>query len=77
MLIVWFDADQYATGMKALQDYPYEWDERQGTWKPRPAHTWASNGADALRQWGQGYRPQARRAIKRDRPGRQRNWRTA
>jgi hypothetical protein len=73
----WFDAEVCATGIKALDGYQYEWDERQGTWKPRPAHTWASNGADALRQWGQGYRPQARRAIKRDRPGRQRNWRTA
>ncbi|RBJ77130.1 hypothetical protein C3L29_031240, partial [Pseudomonas sp. MWU12-2534b] len=33
-----------------------EWDERAGTWRDYPKHDAHSNGADALRQWGQAHK---------------------
>jgi hypothetical protein len=75
--LAWFDAELCATGIKALDGYQYEWDEKQGCWKSKPAHTWASNGADALRQWAQGFTAQARPTLRRDRPQRPASWRTA
>lgn len=52
----WFDKERCAEGIKALENYRHEWDERNGTFKNHPLHDWASNGADAFRQFAQGYK---------------------
>jgi hypothetical protein len=48
-----FDADGCKEGLDHLEKYSKEWDDRAGTWKDHPKHDDHSNGADALRQWGQ------------------------
>ena len=35
-------------GIKCLESYRKEWDEKKGTYKNNPYHDWASNGADAF-----------------------------
>jgi hypothetical protein len=63
-----FDKVQCADGIKALDAYQFEWDEKRGMWKNDPLHNWASNGVDAMMQWAQGYSPVAtatREQIKR------------
>jgi len=52
----WFDEDKCADGVAAMEAYRREWDEKLGDYKPEPLHDWASNGADAFRQFAQGYR---------------------
>lgn len=44
-----FDADKCAEGLRALENYAYEWDETRQVFKGKPMHNWASNGADAAR----------------------------
>lgn len=55
----WFDEDRCEEGLDALSSYQYEYDEQHKTFRQKPAHNWASNGADAFRQFAQGYRPSA------------------
>lgn len=43
-------------GMDALANYQYVFDEKHDTYRQSPLHNWASNGADAFRQFGQGYK---------------------
>ncbi|TNF08550.1 MAG: PBSX family phage terminase large subunit [Gammaproteobacteria bacterium] len=43
-------------GMDALANYQYVFDEKHDTFRQSPLHNWASNAADAFRQFGQGYR---------------------
>ncbi len=73
---VWMDRTHCAGGIKCLDNYQFEWDDKRGMWKSEPLHNWASHGSDAFRQWAQGYRApgevDADRRRKRDR-----NWRTA
>lgn len=45
----WIDEARCDSGLKSLESYRKEWDDRGGCWKNRPFHDWASNGADALR----------------------------
>ena len=45
------------SGLDALAAYQYVFDEKYDTFRPTPLHNWASNGADAFRQFGQGYAP--------------------
>ena len=52
----YFDEDRCANGVAALEAYRREWDEKLGDFKAEPLHDWASNGADAFRQFAQGYR---------------------
>lgn len=42
-----------ADGLAALENYRKEWDERLQSFKDKPCHDWASNYADAYRQFGQ------------------------
>lgn len=51
----WFDEDKCADGVASLEAYRREWDEKLGDFKAEPLHDWASNGADAFRQFAQGY----------------------
>lgn len=55
----WFDRDGCAQGIKALDSYQYEWDDKLGRWKNSPLHNWASHGCDAWRGFAQGYTPTA------------------
>jgi phage terminase large subunit len=50
-----FDAERCETGLNALANYQYVWDERYDTFRQNPLHNWASNGADAFRMFAQGY----------------------
>lgn len=71
-----FDRAACEKGIKALDNYKFEWDEKHGVWRNKPAHTWASNGADAIRQWAQGWQP-GRVKTKKKEGGRRESWRTA
>ena len=51
----WFDKERCSVGIKALENYRHEWDEANAVFRPRPLHDWASNGADAFRQFAQGF----------------------
>jgi hypothetical protein len=42
-------------GIKCLDAYQYEWDDRLGVWSREPLHNWASHGADGWRQHAQGW----------------------
>lgn len=53
----WIDQTNCADGIKCLDSYRYEWDDKLGRWKSAPLHNWASHACDALRQGAQGYRP--------------------
>lgn len=52
-----FDDEGCADGIKALDNYSREWDDDRGTWASHPRHDWASNGADAFRQFAQAFNP--------------------
>lgn len=61
----WFDEQRCAEGLEALANYQYVFDEKHDTFRLSPLHNWASNGADAFRQYAQGYKDAApRRDIK-------------
>lgn len=51
----WFDENACTLGLQRLQNYRKERDNRLGTWKPTPLHDESSEGADAFRQWAQGW----------------------
>jgi len=51
-----FDEEGCATGLRALRDYKWSYDEYHGVTRDIPARTWGRNAADALRQFAQGYR---------------------
>lgn len=52
----WFDEKKCEKGLVALRNYKYRFDDNAKDYKPEPAHDWASHGADAFRQFAQGYR---------------------
>jgi hypothetical protein len=77
----YFDRDGCENGVKALDNFQKEWDDRNGIWKDRYKHNWASHAAKALEQFARGHRP-ARIAGKRNRQrgagvGRRASWKTA
>jgi len=45
----WFDETKGALGIKALENYKKEWNDRYGCWSSQPLHNFASHGADAFR----------------------------
>lgn len=45
----YFDLERCSSGIKCLDNYRREWDEKRGAFKDRPYHNWASHGADAFR----------------------------
>lgn len=55
----WFDKARCAEGIKSLKNYQYQYDEKYQVFRQTPLHNWASNGADAFRQFGQGYNANA------------------
>lgn len=53
----WFDKGRCAEGIRALENYRKEYDEKRKVFRDRPLHDWASNPADAFMQFAQGYQP--------------------
>jgi len=51
----WFDEKRCTEGLEALANYQYVFDEKYDTFRQTPLHNWASNGADAFRQYAQGF----------------------
>lgn len=47
--LCWFDEKKCSQGIKALENYKKEWNDRDGCWASAPHHNWASHGADAFR----------------------------
>jgi hypothetical protein len=45
----WFDEKKCEKGIKALDSYKKDWDDRNGCWRSNPLHNWASHGSDAMR----------------------------
>lgn len=45
----WFDESKCEAGIKCLENYKKEWDEKHGCYKDRPLHNECSHGADAYR----------------------------
>lgn len=52
----YFDEEHCEEGLRALESYRYEYDDRHEVYKAKPLHNWASHAADAFRQFAQGYR---------------------
>ncbi|RLI35143.1 hypothetical protein DRO66_07720 [Candidatus Bathyarchaeota archaeon] len=46
---VYFDKEKCKQGIRCLNEYHKEWDDKNQTYKPRPHHDWSSHGADAFR----------------------------
>lgn len=44
-----FDANNTKEGLRCLENYAYEWDDDRKIFKGKPAHNWASHGADCAR----------------------------
>ncbi|WFF39281.1 terminase [Moraxella nasibovis] len=44
-----FDAIKCEQGIKALESYRKEWNDKLGVWRDKPLHDWSSHGADAFR----------------------------
>ena len=53
----YFDEENCAEGIDCLDKYGKEWDERNGTWRDHPKKSPWSHGADAYRQFAQGWTP--------------------
>lgn len=45
----WFDEKRCEKGIKALENYKKEWDEKHACWRSHPLHNWSSHGADSFR----------------------------
>ena len=54
----WFDKKRCSEGIKAIENYRKEWDDKKQVFRNRPLHDWASNPADAFMQFAQGYTTQ-------------------
>jgi hypothetical protein len=44
-----FDKDKCEAGIKCLEAYRKEWNDKLGCWRDRPLHDWSSHAADAFR----------------------------
>jgi hypothetical protein len=45
----WFDEKRCEQGIKCLENYKKEWNDRAGCWASHPLHNWASHGSDSFR----------------------------
>lgn len=76
----WFDREACAQGIKCLDSYQYEWNDKLGVWSNFPLHNWCSHGADAWRMFAEGYVegvPEQERGDDERPRRRERNWKTA
>ena len=44
----YFDENKCNRGLTCLKNYRKEWDDKNGCYKNRPLHNWASHGFDSL-----------------------------
>jgi hypothetical protein len=51
----YFDKEGCAEGIKCLDGYQYEWNDKLGVWGREPLHNWASHGSDAWRMFAEGW----------------------
>ena len=51
----WFDRVECAEGIKCLDGYQFEWNEKMGNWSRTPLPNWAAHGADAWMQYAQDF----------------------
>ena len=56
----YMDEEDCSVGISCMDSYQKEWDERLAVYRNHPLHNWASNGADAFRQFAQGWAPQGK-----------------
>ncbi|HWH83233.1 MAG TPA: hypothetical protein VNU71_13465 [Burkholderiaceae bacterium] len=49
----WIDREHCAEGIRCLDGYQFEWNEKLGRWSNVPLGNWASHGADAFMQYAQ------------------------
>lgn len=59
MMDAYFDQKGCEEGLRSLDHYCYKWLETEQRYTREPHHNWASNGADAFRQWSTGFEPEA------------------
>lgn len=64
----WFDQKNCAEGVKHLDNYRKEWDDRLGAWKDKPLHDKSSHCADAFRTFAVGYQGRAVEFIDYEEP---------
>jgi hypothetical protein len=55
----WFAEDACSDGVKALENYRYEWDEKRQQYSKTPIENRFCHGADAFMQFAQAYTPNA------------------
>ena len=55
MEIAWFDKDNCKSGINALRQYRFEYDDQSKIFKVKPKHDWSSHAADAFEIIGQVY----------------------
>jgi hypothetical protein len=55
ILTCWIDAEKCARGIKCLDNYRKEWDEKTASFRRTPFKNWATHGADALRTGAKGF----------------------
>lgn len=69
----WFDEKNCAEGLARVQNYKKAWNTRLGCWSSHPREDDNKNGADALRQYAQGYKGTPAAKQRRGKS----NWRVA
>ena len=50
----YFDEEKCSDGIKALQNYHRQWDDKLQEFKNQPVHDWSSHPADAFRYFAVG-----------------------
>lgn len=53
----WFDEEKCSQGIRCLDNYRKEWNDRLQTYHNRPLHDWSSNGSDAYQTGAMGFKP--------------------
>lgn len=53
---MWIDQEKCGYGIECLKSYEREFDAKEGVFKLKPKHNWASHGADAIRTYAMGVR---------------------
>ena len=72
---VYFDEQHCSDGIIAMESYKKKWNPTLEVFTQQPLHDRFSNYADALRQWGQGFRVSG--GVSSGRKSRPRSWRAA
>jgi hypothetical protein len=73
----WFDEVECKEGIIHLEEYGKQWSDRTKTWSSQPLHDLHSEGADAFRQFAQGYEDRSNyQTVQHARSKSRRNWRT-